>query len=413
MSYRFIPGIASQSLGNPQHHGIYKKLQAAASCGMRSVEIFFEDIEQLAQAFEADQNVIDPKFQIPLTQQQYRHLKPHQHILLQCASQIRQWCFESYPNAPSLDIICLQPFMHFEGLIDRAERASRFEKLHFWIQVAQHLGTTLIQIPSNFLPAWQITCDRSTIVADLREAAQIGAAQTPPIRFAHEALCWGTHTDTWDAAWDIVKAVDMPNFGTCLDTFNLAGRVYADPTNQLGVNQDAEVAISESIQKLRQTFSDPENLAKVFYVELCDGEVLSEPISPQHAWYDPEQPARMTWSRNARLFPFETDRKEAAAQGRNVGYLPVTEIFDALLEVDYEGYISFEVFNRSLNQPEPTVITHHAARAQESWRRCAEYIDHKLSSLSQVQRESVNSSPFPTGSPSSETIIYSSIQPRL
>lgn len=409
MSHRFVSGIASQSLGCPKYHGIHKKLQAAAHAGLGSVEIFFEDIEQLAQAYEADKNVIDERFQTSLTQQQYQRFNQHQHVLLQCASQIRQWCLESYPGASSLDIICLQPFMHFEGLLDQEERASRFEKLHFWIQVAKHLGTTLIQIPSNFLPASQITSDRDTIIADLRKAAQIGAAHTPPIRFAHEALCWGTHTNTWDAAWDLVQAVDMPNFGTCLDTFNIAGRVYADPTDKWGINEDAELAISKSIQKLRQTFSDPANLAKVFYVELCDGEVLSEPISPQHKWYDPEQPARMTWSRNARLFPFETDREEAIAQGRNTGYLPVTEIFDALLEVGYEGYISFEVFNRSLNQPESSVVADHATRAQESWRRCAEYIDRKLSA---VEHEAVTDNSFLTRIRSGSG-LYSGIQPRL
>lgn len=380
MSNKFIPGIASQSLGCPRYHSIKDKLQAAASAGLRSIEIFFEDIAQLAIAQSADPQILDPRFRSATLNANLRHFNQQQQLQLACARQIRQWCFEAYPGAPKLEVICLQPFMHFEGLFDLREKQKRLNKLYFWIEIAKCLGTTLIQIPSNFLPKSECSGARNRLVEDLRNAAEIGAAQTPPIRFAYEALCWGTHIDTWDAAWSVVEEVDMPNFGTCLDTFNIAGRVFADPESRDGKNTTAVTDINRSIQKLRDTFSDPEKLKKVFYVELCDGEQLDSPLSPSHAWFNEEQLSRMTWSRNARLYPFETDSMEAAAQGRNPGYLPVTQIFDALLDVGYEGYLSFEVFNRSLNRPDQTVISEHAARVEKSWKRCVEYIDQYFAS---------------------------------
>lgn len=383
MANKFIPGIASQSLGNPQYHGIQSKLKAAASAGLQSVEIFFEDIAQLARSYESDPKILVPESEPHPPGRAQAQSSQNDEIFLACARQIAQWCLDLH-----LQIICLQPLMHFEGVSDQDRRKANFEKLRLWIQIAKQLGTSLIQIPSNFLSNEECTSDRSQVTADLRQAAQMGAEQSPPIRFAYEALCWGTHINTWDAAWDLVEAVDMDNFGTCLDTFNIAGRVYADPESCDGRTANAEVDIEKSIQKLHETFSRPENLKKVFYVELCDGEILDAPISQTHDWYKPEQRSRMTWSRNARLFPFETDYEEAEEQQRRPGYLPVKEIFDTLLDVGYEGFISFEVFNRSLNKPGDRIVVEHARRAEKSWQRCAEHIEAHLAARGNRRRES-------------------------
>ena len=126
MSHRFIPGIASQSLGNPQHHGIHDKLQAAAAAGLGSIEIFFEDIAQLAQHFHHDPNVLALQFQPTST-----HIRPgssyQDEVILRCAQQIRQWCSDTTPR--SLEVICLQPFMHYEGLLDAHAHEERIKKL--------------------------------------------------------------------------------------------------------------------------------------------------------------------------------------------------------------------------------------------------------------------------------------------
>lgn len=155
-----------------------------------------------------------------------------------------------------------------------------------------------------------------------------------------------------------MQAVDRPNFGTCLDTFNICGRVFADPASEGGVTADAEEEMDRSIALLRSELSKGDNIRKVFYVEVVDGERLDEPLVQGHAWYRSDQPARMSWSRNARLFPFEEDRG---------GYLPWREVFGAILDAGYEGFVSFELFSRTGYETEQTVAEEHAIRAERSW----------------------------------------------
>ena len=341
MARDFIPAIASQSLGRAAHHRLDQKLALCSQYGFKAVEIFYEDLEGVARSLPPSRVGISFSTSTSWQEQQ-----------LKAADHIHELCAQG-----GLEVLCLQPFMNYEGLSDRNRHQTRVQELRFWILLAKRLHTDLIQIPSCFLPANECTGDRETIVADLQEVADIGLQQTPAVRFSYEALAWGTHTDLWDRAWDIVNEVDRPNFGTCLDTFNLAGRVYADPAAPSGRNLNAEQDIQQSIQKLR-TRLDP---SKVFYVEACDGERLDAPLLPGHPFYNPEQPARMSWSRNARLFPLEER-----------GYLPVCEVLQAICDAGYKGYISFEFFSRTVNASDPSVPSNHAKRAQVSWQRLEE-----------------------------------------
>lgn len=191
--------------------------------------------------------------------------------------------------------------------------------------------------------------------------ADLGLCQDPPVRFAYEALCWGTHVDLWDQAWKIVQAVDRVNFGTCLDTFNIAGRVWADPEAEGGVCEHADERLKRSMEKLRNI-----DVRKVFYVEVVDAERMRRPLLKEHEWWVEGQKARMSWSRNARLFPFEESRG---------GYMPVLEILRVITEeLGYQGYISFEFFSRTMNEVGVRVPEEHAARAQVSWGKLVEYM---------------------------------------
>lgn len=412
MSHNFIPGIATQSLGCPSKHPLIPKIHAAARAGLQSLEVFYEDIQNLTTDVLSDSSLLPPSLPVLSAGSSFPSSTKRQETELAVCNYISEIC-----TSLSLSIICLQPFMHYEGLLSHDEHTSRLTKLRYWIQLAHRLRTDLIQIPSNFLPAHLLTSSRTQIVQDLREAADIGLNSSPPIRFAYEALAWGTHVSLWNDAFDIVREVDRPNFGTCLDSFNLAGRVYADPTSQTGRVEDADKAIATSLTNLRQVLSDPANLDKVFYVELCDGERLARPISKTHEWYHPEQPARMTWSRNARLFPFETDATEAQCQGREVGYLPITDVFDVILDAGYMGYISFEVFNRSLNKDGKEVVSEHAERARVSWKRCCQYVDQRLQQKDETEDQEYEPQQFQQIHPSlsSRTGItdFNSIASRL
>lgn len=108
------------------------------------------------------------------------------------------------------------------------------------------------------------------------------------------------------------------------------------------------------------------DVKKIFYVEVVDAERLLEPLGPDHEFFDPSMPPRMNWSRNCRLFYGEQDRG---------AYLPILPIVKALLEKEglgFEGWVSFELFNRSMADPEPSTPQEHARRGGESWKRLVE-----------------------------------------
>ena len=102
------------------------------------------------------------------------------------------------------------------------------------------------------------------------------------------------------------------------------------------------------------------DISKVFYVEACDGARLHEPLVKGHKWWNSEQKERMSWSRQARLWPCEED------QG---GYLPVEEVLRTVCERGYQGYVAFEVFNERGYDSDEEVVAELCARSERSWLR--------------------------------------------
>lgn len=188
------PAVCSHSLGRAWVHQLPSKLDSAARYGF-DIELFYEDLYYVAKELPGG----------PTPQNQ-----------LEAASHIRGLCDDR-----GISIICLQPFMHYDGLRDRQRHAERVEEMKLWIDLAKILGTNLIGIPSTFLPDEEVSGDVELITQDLQEVADLGAPDG--IQFAYEALSWGTHVDTWEASWEIVQRVDRPNFGLCLDTYNMVG----------------------------------------------------------------------------------------------------------------------------------------------------------------------------------------------
>jgi 4-hydroxyphenylpyruvate dioxygenase len=227
--------------------------------------------------------------------------------------------------------------------------------MRLWIKLAKVLNTAIISIPSTCLSEDETSGDLDLIVSDMREVADLAAVEN--ISLAYEALAWGTHVDTWEGAWEIVKRVDRPNFGICLDTFNIAARVYADPTAASRRNTNAEGEMKASIERLVHTI----DVKKIAYVQVVDAEYLAEPLVEGHRLYNASQRSRMSWSRNCRLFYGEQDRG---------AYLPVKEILQAIIErLGFNGWISAELFNESLTVSNPEVPEQHAKRAAESWKK--------------------------------------------
>jgi len=308
---RYRQAIASMSLGRAWAHELPNKLDQAKKYGFEGIELFYEDLEYVARS-------IDEKV-LPET-------------LIQAAHIVRRLCDER-----NLEIIALQPFMHYEGLRDRTWHAERVAEMKVWLRLAKILGTNLIQIPSTFLCEEKVTGDKAVIVADMKEIAELGMKEDPTMRFAYESLAWGTYVNRWQDSWDIVQRVDMPNFGIILDTFNIAARVYADPASPSGTNPNAQADMKTSLEEMKHTI-DP---TKIFFVQLADAERLERPLIEGHELHDATQPPRMSWSRNCRLFYGEE------AQG---GYLPIKDIADVI--VNDLGYAA-----------------KMASRGEDSWKR--------------------------------------------
>ncbi|KAF2712420.1 3-dehydroshikimate dehydratase [Pleomassaria siparia CBS 279.74] len=333
------PAISSMSLGRCYAgHTLAHKLAMAAKYNLHGIELFYEDVAALAS---------------PQTPSD----------ILAAATYVQTLC-----ASLNLEIICLQPFMHYEGLLDRSKHAERIEEMELWIEVAKVLGTDIIQVPSTFLSKDVCSGDRELIVSDLRELADMGLRQTPTIRFAYESLGWGTYVDTWEQCWAIVVAVDRPNFGICLDTFNILCRIYADPSSPTGCVPNADAEVAASIQRLVQQIKPHKE--KIFFLQVVDAERLEKPLLPGHAFYNEEQPSRMSWSRNCRLFYGEKDKG---------AYLPVKKVAHAILkEIGWEGWCSMELFNRAMERKDHGVVEELASRAGASWIKLVADLDLDL-----------------------------------
>ncbi|KAJ4371141.1 hypothetical protein N0V83_004357 [Neocucurbitaria cava] len=329
----FRPALLSASLGRAWLHDFENKVQQASKYGFEGIEIFYEDLEYFAKKLH---NVDAP------TDDQILVASEHMRKLV---------------DDQNLEVIGLQPFLFYEGLLDRQQHARLIKKIALWFQIAKRLGTNTIQIPANFLPAEQLTDDMDVIVGDMVELADLGLKQDPPIRFAYEALCWSTHIDTWEKSWDVAQKVDRPNFGLCLDTFNIAGRVWADPTSPDGKTPNADADMKASLDRLVRDV----DVAKVFYIQVVDAEKMESPLVKGHPFHVDGNPPRMNWSRNARAYIYETDR---------AAYLPVEQVARVLIEeLGYKGYVSMELFSRTMAEEGEHVPAEHARRGIEAWKK--------------------------------------------
>jgi len=329
----YQPAIMSASLGRAWLHDFEYKVDQAAKAGFRGIEIFYEDLEYVARKIAGNDS-------------------PGSDQLLEAAKRCHVVCEKN-----GLEIIGLQPFLFYDGLKDSVQHDRLIHKMKLWLQIVKRLHTDTIQIPANFLPADQVTEDFDLIASDLRELADLGAAEQPPVRFAYENLCWSTRVNTWEKLWDIVQRVDRANFGVCLDTFNIAGAVWGDPASFTGKTPNADADLASSLQHLVEQI----DVSKVFYIQVVDAERMSSPLVAGHPFHVDGNPPRMNWSRNARTFMYEEDRG---------AYLPSEDVAKAIiLGLGYSGYVSMELFSRTMSEEGRRVPIEHAERGITAWHK--------------------------------------------
>jgi 4-hydroxyphenylpyruvate dioxygenase len=251
------------------------KLAAAAAAGFDGVEIF------------------EPDFVMSATS----------------AADVRARCADL-----GLSIDLYQPFRDLDS-IDPDQFARNLRRADRKFDVMEALGTDLILVCSAVSPT---AVDDNAMIADqLHQLAE--RAQQRGMRISYEALAWGTHVNTYDRSWEIVRAADHPALGICLDSFHILSR-GSDPA---GI---------ESIPG-----------EKIFFLQLADAPLMNMDI--------------LQWSRHHRLFP---------GQGR----FDLPAFLGHVLTAGYTGPLSLEVFNDVFRQSDPrraAVDAHRSLLALYEW----------------------------------------------
>ncbi|PWN34752.1 xylose isomerase-like protein [Meira miltonrushii] len=346
-------GIMSASLGSGQVHDIESKIRATKEEGFEGIEIFYECLRLVSVEIAGKSSSEQP------TDDELRA----------GAKKVRQLC-DKY----GVFVIALQPWLNYVGLKDRKERDRRLEQvLPLWFELADLLGTNTMQIPSQMYKNIS-TNDPEVVIDDLRKLAEAGLYGREkqgknPIRFAYEAMAFGAFTSRWQDAWEEVVAVDMPNFGIVLDTFQILGECWADPASPSGVLYDAEIRLQESLHDLRTTFAghleeQTKNRRKVFYVQVGDAERFPEPLNMENSLFDLSMHAniKMAWNRSCRTFACE-------------GYLPLLPLLKVLFQdIRFEGMVSAELMNVNTSSKEETFPLRSAQRARVAWQKCVDLL---------------------------------------
>ncbi|OQD78511.1 hypothetical protein PENDEC_c001G00769 [Penicillium decumbens] len=312
--------ISTSSLGQQLSHTLPEKIQAAASNGFSSIEIIYQEIVNYGAS------------QIP-------PLTTHE-----AARSISELC-----SSANLKVLALNPFKNFEG--HRSPLAERLDSARHWLEIAACLEAKFLQVPSQFDTA-NSSGDWDQMTQELRQLSELAASHS--ISIAFEAVAWGSYIDTWEESLRMVKDVDRSNFGLCLDSFHIAARLWGDCTTETGVREDGDIALQASLDR----FVEMCPLDKIFYVQFSDGERVVPPLTPQHHFYQANVHSALTWSRNMRLFPLETELG---------GYFPVLAIGDAWLNrKGWKGVVSMEVFDWRMRE-EASRPEENAKRGIRSW----------------------------------------------
>ncbi|PCH35139.1 xylose isomerase-like protein [Wolfiporia cocos MD-104 SS10] len=319
---------SSDSAGMHPSHTLPLKLRAIAEAGFPQVEVGFPDLEEYAkQEFPVEYKKLDNSGNGDLEK------------LLEAAGKIKSLC-----NELGLKVLVVHPFSEFEGYESARKRAEGFERAAAWFRVLKALDSQMLQVGSSDDPS--TSSDYDVIARDLRQLADEAAAQDPPIQIAYEMWAWGSHVNTWEHTWEVCKRVDRPNFGLCLDTFQICARAYADPTSADGLLQhpsggSSQEMLSASLSALAKTI--PPN--KIFYFQISDGARRHRPddltasakkqgISPLYAWSNAWRPLP---------FQDEVECREGDEARSYGGYLPVVDVCEAVLRTGWRGPWSFEV----------------------------------------------------------------------
>ncbi|KAJ5959456.1 uncharacterized protein N7479_006606 [Penicillium vulpinum] len=299
---------ASCSIGCGPTDTLPLRLEAISEAGFRAIELSFPDILDFGEQITGNA------------------IKPDDYpAIMSVAMEIRKLCEEH-----RLKIMMLQPFANFEGWQKGSvNREEAFARATGWMEIMNVVGTDMLQVGATDTPEHIINSEREAIITDLRALSDLLAKRN--YRLAYENWCWSTHAPGWKEVWEIVKAVDRPNCGLCLDTFQTAGSEWGDPTTESGLIES--VSQSELEKRFKSSMDELASSVpgdKIYLLQISDAYKVSPPLEDKTI--DALRP-RGRWSHDYRPMPYDG------------GYLPIEDVARAVLRTGFRGWFSMEIFD--------------------------------------------------------------------
>jgi Xylose isomerase-like TIM barrel len=319
--YKNKLAIASVSLGMHASHTLPEKILAAAHNHFSGIEIVYCDLEAWCTS--------------------------QSQPLLSGAQAIKNIC-----KTHNLVILSLAPFKNFEA--HTSPLSTRLSTARHWLELAQALGATYLQVPSQFDTENTID-DEDLSISELQALADL--ASEFGVKIAYEAVAWGTYVNTWQDSLRIVKRVDRVNFGMCWDAFHVLAKIWGSCTSPDGKLDAGDETLKKSLGELVEVLKGVDR-ERVFYVQLSDGERYEPVLGRGHRFWVEGMDERLIWSRNTRPFPLE----------RGLGaYFPIRDVVRNILGMGgWDGWLSFEVFDWRMRN-DSFLPEEAAKRGWKSW----------------------------------------------
>ncbi|PKY03167.1 putative 3-dehydroshikimate dehydratase [Aspergillus campestris IBT 28561] len=332
---------ATCSIGHGPDDTLPAKLKAISQAGFKGIELSFPDI--LAYGNELLGHQVSPN---------------NYEELVKVSKEIRQLC-----QSNKLTVMMLQPFAHLEGWPRGSpDRDDAFKRAKCWISIMDAVGTDLLQVGSTDIPRERLSADAETsVIEDLRELCDM-LDQHGHKRLAYENWCWSTHAPTWKNAWEVVRAVDRPNIGLCLDTFQTAGSEWADPTTESGLIEDLpRETLEKSFQQSMRELGNMVPASKIYLLQISDAYKPSKPLATDDTTEG--QRPRARWSSRLRPMPYDG------------GYLPIESVTKAVLATGFRGWFSMEIFDKGPDGVGRRDISDMGSFAQQAMRAMKKLLD--------------------------------------
>ena len=329
-------GIATLSLGNWREHRLAPRLEAAAKDGYKWIDLFDECWAAYLE----------------------EHGLPGHHLWEPSPENLAvAHKLGNLVKSLGMRIACTQPLRTIEGVKDPVERRAKFDLVAKRFPFMRAFDTDLVFMCANIRTDSGVTSDLKTVARDLAELGDMAAEYAradggPMFRIGYEGLSWAIR-NTWSSSWEAVRFANRPNVGLIVDAFNVLAVEFADPYNPDGHGRIFST-LEESIQILTDSMTALATTVpgdRIFFFQCGDAELVNPAkfLPPS----DPNTPALLPWSRGHRLYPLEESRGS---------YMPVEIVEAAVLATGYQGPVSLEVFNASLNKPGNEIPREHSKR---------------------------------------------------